>query len=109
MFIPAPSVNTNCLKYSFFPRVIIEWNSLPNTAVQTISIEAFAESIDDILVHTLRACFAFYVPSIVCRRYYITAIIAFHWTVDNSIYFFRGTALGCIICAYSSLVLNPCL
>ena len=36
-----PSVRTNAYKYSFFPRTIKEWNSLPTNIIETNSPQSF--------------------------------------------------------------------
>ena len=37
---------TNCRKYSFSQRVINDWNSLPQTVVQTRNLNSFKSGID---------------------------------------------------------------
>ena len=33
--------STDCFKYSFFPRTIVDWNSLPASVVEASSLESF--------------------------------------------------------------------
>lgn len=43
MYIPVPLSHNNCFKYSFFPRVIKEWNQLPNSIVRSDSLDVFID------------------------------------------------------------------
>lgn len=49
MFIRNPTVRNDCFKFSFFPRTIKEWNMLPDSAVSSTSLNAFLESIHNIV------------------------------------------------------------
>ena len=36
-----PGTNTNAYKYSYFPRTIREWNSLPDSTIEASSLDQF--------------------------------------------------------------------
>lgn len=42
-----PKINKDVFKYSFFPRTIKDWNSLPSILVNTNSYESFKLGLED--------------------------------------------------------------
>lgn len=49
MYIPPPKVHNDCFRYSFFPRAIQQWNSLPDSVVKIKSLTDFLEAIKHIV------------------------------------------------------------
>ena len=47
--IISPSVRTNSYKYSFYPKTIIEWNSLPSHIIESNSLSCFQSHINLVL------------------------------------------------------------
>ena len=46
-----PYARTNTYKYSFFPRTISEWNSLPTEIILSTTLSAFQSQLDSYLHH----------------------------------------------------------
>ena len=47
-----PTVRKDCYKYSFLPRTCVEWNLLPTSTREAVSVDAFKTRLNDMQMYS---------------------------------------------------------